>query len=166
MASRFARAAVSGLMVATASAVAAGCAPPDESGEARPAATTAARPLPAIISFVTPAISQVPALAPAAPRVRAAPPAPTPAPPPVMPVPLPEHTPAAVPPDLGIMSAKIEHVMVDLDQLVEASLQLQYRLLRLRLRPKRPPSPAPPAPPDAPHVGVWRHTWVSGATGR
>ena len=43
------------------------------------------------------------------------------------------------------MSAKIEHVMVDLDQLVEASLQLQYRLLRLRLRlrPQRPPPPEP-----------------------
>ena len=68
---------------------------------------------------------------------------PTPVPPPVMPVPLPQHAPPAVPPDLGIMSAKIEHVMVDLDQLVEASLQLQYRLLRLRLRPKRPPPPDP-----------------------
>jgi len=96
-----------------------------------------APPRPALISFVTPAITQVPAPAPPAPA------APIPAPPPVVPVPLPEHAPAAVPPGLGIMSAKIEHVMVDLDQLVEASMQLQYRLLRLRLRPQRPPPPEP-----------------------
>ena len=142
MASRFARAALSGLIVATASATAAGCAPPDESAEGRPGATTVAPPRPALISFVTPAITQVPAPAPPAPP---APAAPTPAPPPVVPVPLPEHAPAAVPPGLGIMSAKIEHVMVDLDQLVEASMQLQYRLLRLRLRlrPQRPPPPEP-----------------------
>ena len=123
-------------MVVTASTGAAGCAPPDESGEARPVATTVAPPRPAVISFVTPAIGQVPAPAspsPLAPPATPAPPAPTPAP-------------AAVPPGLGILSVKIEHVMVDLDQLVEASLQLQYSLLRLRLRLKHPPQPAPPEP--------------------
>ncbi len=130
MASRFTRAALSGLMVVTASAGAAGCAPPDESGEARPVATTVAPPRPAVISFVTPAIAHVPAPASPSPLAPPAPPAPTPAP-------------AAVPPGLGIMAAKIEHVMVDLDQLVEASLQLQYSLLRLRLRPKHTPPPEP-----------------------
>jgi len=44
------------------------------------------------------------------------------------------------------MSGKIEHVMADLDQLIEASLQLQYALLQLRLRPKRPSQPTPPEP--------------------
>ncbi len=46
------------------------------------------------------------------------------------------------------MAGKIEDVMIDLDQLVEASLQLQYRLLRLRLRPKPPPPPPPDTDPD------------------
>ncbi len=167
MASRFARAAVSGVMVAMASAVAAGCAPPDEPAEARPVAANVAPPRslprPAVISFVTPAFAQVPALgsdarpaAPAAPAAPAdpavpapaAPPAPTPAPPAVIPGPVPEQAPPTVPPDLDLMSTKIEHVMIDLDQLIEASLQLQYALLRLRLRPKQPPPPEPPALPE------------------
>ncbi len=157
MASRFKRAAVSCFLVATASAVAAGCAPPDETAEARPVATTVPRPRPAVISFVTPAIARMPALGPAVAPPVPIPvptpvptpmptPVPTPAPPLAMPAPVAEQPPATVPPGLGVMSAKIEHVMVDLDQLVEASLQLQYALLRLRLRPKRPPPPPSPEP--------------------
>jgi hypothetical protein len=61
----------------------------------------------------------------------------------VTPGPVPADAPAAVPPGLGIIAGKIEHVMLDLDQLVEASLQLQNSLLRLRLRPKLSPEPAP-----------------------
>ncbi len=149
MASRFTRAALSCLMVVTASAGAAGCAPPDESGEARPVATTVAPPRPAVISFVTPAIGQVPAPArpaPPAPPASPASPTPTTVQRAVTPGPVPDQAPVAVPPGLGILSVKIEHVMVDLDQLVEASLQLQYSLLRLRLRLKHQPQPAPPEP--------------------
>ena len=150
MASCFSRAALLGLVVVTGSGSAAGCAPPDEPAPARrDAATEAATvepPRPAVISFVTPAFAQVPALAfPSRPVT----PQPTPLEPTTTPGPVPAgtvpgHASAAKPPSLGTIAGKIEHVMLDLDQLVQASLQLQRSLLRLRLRPKHPPRPATP----------------------
>ncbi len=150
MASCFTRAALLGVVVVTGSGSAAGCAPPDEPAQARrDAATESATvepPRPAVISFVTPAFTQVPALAYPAPRVS---PPPTPVPPANTPGlvpggPVPGQAPADVPPSLDIIVGKIEHVMLDLNELIEASLQLQNALLRLRLRPKHLPEPAPP----------------------
>ena len=143
MASCFTRAALLGVVVVTGSGSAAGCAPPDEPAQARRDAATVEPPRPAVISFVTPAFAQVPALAFPAPRV--SPPPPTPVEPTVnTPGVVPGHAPAAIPPSLGDIAGKIEHVMLDLNELVEASLQLQNALLRLRLRPKHPPQPTPP----------------------
>ena len=141
MADSLTRAAVLGLIVVTGSGSAAGCAPPDEPAQARRGAATVEPPRPAIISFVAPPISQVPALTFPAQRVSPLPPSDQQ--PATTPGPVPGQTPAAVPHSLGIITGKIEHVMLDLDQLVEASLQLQNALLRLRLRPKLPREPAP-----------------------
>ena len=147
MADSLTRAAVLGLIVVTGSGSAAGCAPPDEPAQARRGAATVEPPRPAVITFVAPAISQVPALTYPAltyPAPRQSPSQPTPVPPTVeTPGPVAGHTPAADPPSLGTIAGKIDHVMLDLDQLIEASLQLQNSLLRLRLRPKPPPEPAP-----------------------
>jgi hypothetical protein len=132
-------------MVVMASTAAAGCAPPDEPARARRGAATVEPPRPAVISYVTPAFAQVPALAFPTPPVSALPPSPVPT---TVDSPgvVPGHAPAAIPPGLGVIAGKIEHVMLDLDELVEASLQLQNALLRLRLRPKHPPRSAPPEP--------------------
>ncbi len=147
MASCFTRAALLGVVVVTGSGSAAGCAPPDEPAQARrDAATESATvepPRPAVISFVTPAFTQVPALA--FPAAQVSPPPPTPVEPTVnTPGVVPGPAPAAIPPSVGDIAGKIEHVMLDLNELVEASLQLQNALLRLRLRPKHPPRPATP----------------------